>query len=97
MSDGGRHFDQLRRERRHRFERVQSILDAKARRKRYCPTGKVRYRSAEEAARALDRVTRKRGPRGELVQIECASYPCPHCGRWHLTSRKGNGHGRGQA
>lgn len=48
-----------------------------------CRTGKMRYRSQDEAIDHLHRMTAHEGGR-----IPDRSYWCLHCKGWHLTSQK---------
>ncbi len=61
------------------------ITAARARRARRCPSRrrKVRFRTHEDASRALALIRR-----GESERIPVRSYKCPTCGGWHLTSQK---------
>jgi hypothetical protein len=63
------------------------ISHARARKARRCwPSGgKVRYRTREDAARALARITRN-----HTGHVPCRYYRCPRCGGtgWHLTSQE---------
>lgn len=45
-----------------------------------CPTGKVGYSTRDDARAALARIRRS----GNRLR---RYYPCPLCGRWHLTKR----------
>ena len=59
------------------------VRAARARRARRCPTKrrKVRFRTHEDASRALALIRRKGS-----AHTPVRSYKCPTCGGWHLTS-----------
>ena len=50
-----------------------------------CKTGKEEYKTQAEARVMLAtfRLSRRQG-----IHTERASYKCPHCPYWHLTSQK---------
>lgn len=56
-----------------------------------CPTtGKLSYRNRKAALRALCRVLENRILSGWSLgeKVERVVYACPHCRRWHLSSRE---------
>jgi hypothetical protein len=52
-----------------------------------CPTGKIRYRTAIDAAVALGRARAARPVKGRDEVVEQRHYPCPLCRGHHLTSK----------
>jgi len=54
------------------------------RRRRTCPTGKVRYRDHEAAVNALYRLA-KSSTRDDVPR---RSYLCPVCKGWHVTKKR---------
>lgn len=49
------------------------------------PCTKRRYRTIQDAQRALHAIRNAGSPR----RRERSIYPCPHCHCWHLSSQRG--------
>lgn len=59
--------------------------------RRQCHTGKIRYRTEEEAYKAIKLASRDE-EREARERKPIRAYPCDDCHGWHLTSREYHGH-----
>lgn len=48
-----------------------------------CPTGKIIYRTTQQAHAAVERMARRPKPGARRI---VSAYKCPECHLWHVTS-----------